>query len=1261
MDPSHTSVGLNAVLTTDELGRRSARSPDYAAEARALADLAGTLAEHPRALLQRLSELAMELCRADSAGVSILEQSDGPGVFRLYAIAGEFAHSRWSTIARDASPSGVVLERDTPLLFAYPERHFPYPVAVDPPIAEMLLVPFHTEGQPVGTVWVIAHTPDHQFDSEDARRLTSLSRFAAAAWQTVAALDAAQTAKADLERRVEERTGEVRESRQKYRALFDSIDEGFCVLEVLFDPAGTATDFRFLEVNAAFEGLTGLRNPVGRTMRELMPRHDGESLAMYGCVSRTGRPERFVTHARYLNDRWYDVYAFRVDGHVGVLFTDITARKQADDAVRASEARFRTFADTAPAMLWVTEPDGSCSFLSRAWYEFTGQTEAAGLGFGWLDAVHPDDRVASHDTFLDANARHQPFALEHRLRRVDGEYRWVVDTGRPRTGPDGEFLGYIGAVFDIDDRKRAEAELFRSREALRAILDTIPQRVFWKAHDLTYLGCNRQFAQDMGFDTPEQVVGKTDFEGSWVAAAEAYRADDRRVIDAATPKLDFEETLPAADGRVSWVRTSKVPLYDPNGKVVGVLGTYEDVTERKRAEDVIRASEARQAFLLALSDAVWPLSDPSAVQEVAGQLLGTRLQTDRAYYCDVDESADAIRIVRDFVRNGVNSLVGRYSFEAFGWVGPAFRTGRPMVVNDVATTPLLADADRPPLAALPVGAFVAVPLVKGGQLVALLCVSDVAPRVWAAAEVELVVETAERTWAAVEQTRVGLRLREQEHLLQEAAELAHVGGWSFDPVTQEGDWTAETARIHGVDPAIPPGVAASLSRFEGEHRARLEAALKEATVHGTPYDLELRFTAVTGEQKWVRAICRPTVEEGKVVRVRGSLQDVTARHVLEQQLRQSQKMEAFGQLAGGVAHDFNNMLQVINGYAALALEQLAVGNPLIGLLGEVQKAGERSATLTRQLLAFARQQVAAPKVIDLGSAVVDTAGMLRRLIGEDVRLVTDLSTGLYPVFADPGQVEQVLLNFAVNARDAMPKGGTLTLATRNEVVSPEAAAEHLDAKAGPHAVLSVTDTGTGMSPEVMSRIFEPFFTTKGVGKGTGLGLATVYGIVKQAGGHVRVKSKEGEGSTFEVYLPRTQQAESEISGKSGIRSLARGKETVLVVEDEAAVRGLVKMVLTGCGYTVLEADDGASAESVAAGYAGPIHLVLSDVVMPGAGGPQAVMGVLSKHPEAKVIFMSGYTDDAVVRHGVMVATEAFLPKPFTPLALAHKVREVLDG
>jgi CheY-like chemotaxis protein len=361
-----------------------------------------------------------------------------------------------------------------------------------------------------------------------------------------------------------------------------------------------------------------------------------------------------------------------------------------------------------------------------------------------------------------------------------------------------------------------------------------------------------------------------------------------------------------------------------------------------------------------------------------------------------------------------------------------------------------------------------------------------------------------------------------------------------------------------------------------------------------------------------------------------------------------------------VAHDFNNLLSIINGYGELLLSQLPAGKPTRDLVRQILAAGNRAATLTRQLLALSRKTLVVPKVLDLKAVVADLEKMLHRVIREDVRLVVVSDPEVAAVKADPGQIEQVLMNLVVNAHDAMPQGGQLTIEVRNTEQDESYARNYLDARPGPHVLLAVSDTGCGMDQATMARIFEPFFSTKGE-RGTGLGLATVHGIIKQSGGHVTVHSEVGQGSTFKVYLPRVEEKPS--SGKShpGIAVVQRGCETVLLVEDEDGVRTLARHILERCGYTVLEACDGAEAVWSAGQHQGRIDLLLTDVVMPGMSGRQVAEHLAARHPETRVLFLSGYTDDAVVRHGIIEGEAAFLQKPFNPASLTAKVREVLDG
>lgn len=397
-------------------------------------------------------------------------------------------------------------------------------------------------------------------------------------------------------------------------------------------------------------------------------------------------------------------------------------------------------------------------------------------------------------------------------------------------------------------------------------------------------------------------------------------------------------------------------------------------------------------------------------------------------------------------------------------------------------------------------------------------------------------------------------------------------------------------------------------------------------------------------------------------RIRRALSDAKERAAhrrVEEQLIQAQKMEAVGRLAGGVAHDFNNLLTVINGFSELALLELPAGS-VRSNIEEVLKAGERAAGLTRQLLAFSRKQALSPQVLNLNKTVSDTERMLRRLIGEDVRLVTGLDSALGNVRADPGQVEQVIVNLAINARDAMPHGGTLTLETANVLLDEHYASLHAGSQPGLHVMLAVSDTGIGMDKETQSHLFEPFFTTKELGKGTGLGLSTIYGIVKQSRGSIWVYSELGKGTTFKVYLPRVDLIAAESAPTASAPLGTRGSESVLVVEDSESVRRLVTETLSRNGYTVVAASEGEEALGLLAKLPS-LDLLITDVVLPGMSGPEIAYKITKQRPDTKVLFTSGYTDRGIVESGILESGIPFLQKPFGPESLALKVREVLEA
>lgn len=455
------------------------------------------------------------------------------------------------------------------------------------------------------------------------------------------------------------------------------------------------------------------------------------------------------------------------------------------------------------------------------------------------------------------------------------------------------------------------------------------------------------------------------------------------------------------------------------------------------------------------------------------------------------------------------------------------------------------------------------------------------------------------------------------------------------------------------------------SPFEQIHpddRAEVEEAAKEALLAGVGRRIEYRMLHKDGSWRYLESTASAILNtEGRVEHVVIVNRDITARRQLEGQFHQAQKMEAVGRLSGGIAHDFNNLLGVITGYSEVMQEQLEPSHPLRTCVDEVLGAARRAAELTRQLLVFSRQQVLEPRVLNLNVVVSDMEKMLCRMIGEDIELTTRLDPQLGRVKADVSQIEQTIMNLAVNARDAMPQGGKLTIETSNQEIDPAFARGHsFPVRQGSYVLLSVTDTGVGMDSVTQSRIFEPFYTTKEKGKGTGLGLSTVYGVVKQSGGYIDVVSEPGHGTTFKIYLPSVEEPIEPKPSAPSVPITIHADETILLVEDEISLRKLTRKLLELCGYTVLEAGSVHDAVEIGQHHSGPIHLLLTDVVMPGMHGPQLARQLNAIRPEVKVLYMSGYTGQSFSGTGALKSGSRFLQKPFTREGLAQKIRETLD-
>jgi PAS domain S-box-containing protein len=890
-------------------------------------------------------------------------------------------------------------------------------------------------------------------------------------------------------------------------------------------------------------------------------------------------------------------------------------RGRAERSLRDAEARFRQLADHLSTAFWLREAaTGRVLYVNPAYEAITGREMAALYAdpASYLQAVHPDDRAQAAAPAGDTWDR------EYRMVRPDGQVRWVHDRGSVVRGPGGRAEQLAGFLEDVTDAHRAEEQI----RLQASLLDAVGESVIATRLDGTIFYWNRAAERTIGWRADE-VLGRSIMEVTVPDDAEVYaRAAGIMAHLERGETWSGEFPVLRRDGSVFQALVTDAPIHDPDGRLIGIIGSSIDLTEQKQAEARARENELRYRELfdtMAQGVMVFDADRVVAANPAAEEILGLSLEEIRTRPLD----APAWRLYREdgalLEPANYPSIVAlrasRELTEVVGIHNPREDRVRWLLVN--ARPQLRPGADRPYQS-----------FTTFTDITRLREAEQALRRT--AQELDAIVATTPLATIVVD---TEFRVR----LWNPAAE--RMFGWTADEIL------GQPYPLPGVGDTPPPEEVFTAA-FAGHSVSGEE--IRRGTRDGRVLDLSM----------WNAPLCD---EDGNVRGLIGVMADITERRALEAQLLQSQKMEAVGLLAGGVAHDFNNILTAIQGFTDLLLADEHEGTDRHADLLEISGATGRAAALTRQLLAFSRKQVLRPALLDLNATVADLQKILGRVLGEDVELVTEAGPGVAHVRADRGQVEQVLLNLAVNARDAMPTGGVLRIETRNVVLTPENALRHgHPLRPGMYVRVAVADTGAGMPPEVLTRVFEPFFTTKPVGQGTGLGLSTVYGIVKQSGGYVSVDSEVGKGTTFSIYFPAAgNQADDAPAPERLERAPAAGTETVLVVEDDEAVRELALRVLRSRGYRVLEACDGENALEVLR-TVGRVDLILSDVVMPRMSGPEFTRFAAAGEGAPPVLFMSGYPDHMLARHSVSAGEIHLIEKPFTAEQLARRVRTVID-
>jgi PAS domain S-box-containing protein len=959
------------------------------------------------------------------------------------------------------------------------------------------------------------------------------------------------------------------------------------------------------------------------------------------------------------------------------LMAEVAGRLRAQ---QEGEARLRFATQAGKLGIWELDLRNFELNASSMFKEHFGRDPSAPFNHDdLLNAVHPDDRERVEAAKARAIATGTEYDIEYRVARPAGGIGWVQIRAQLVRAIDGSALRLAGISLDTTERRNAELRLQLSEESLRLAtdaaeagtwdLDLTTDQLVWPARTKAMFG----ISPDVPCTMADFYAGLHPDDRAATSAAFASAIDP-----AVRATYDVEyRTIGKEDGVVRWVAAKGKGLFEDQ-KCVRALGTAMDITAR-------RAAAARQAFLLGLWDRLRTLTTPQDIMTAAVTALGRQLGASRVGYGQVQ--ADDETIIFDTTSEyGVLPAVGPYSLSGLGARNvERQRRGETVVCSDVNTDP---DQEGVDWAASQTGAFVAVPMVRDGALRVVLYVTDRNARDWSSEEMTLIEDVAARTWDAVERARAETALRMANESLEQQV-------WARTEELQESQARLRTIfetsyqfqGLVALDGTLLDANATSLDAIEvtldGVAGAKywetpwfagtpgvpeLIRDWVERAADGATLRQEMTLKLPSGERNFDMSL-RPIRDmRGEVMAMVPEAVETTERRRTEAALRQAQKMEAVGQLTGGIAHDFNNLLAGIMGSLELLQRRLTAGriDGVDRYCAAAITSAQRASALTQRLLAFARRQPLDPKMVDANRLVASMEDLLRRTLGPGIALEMVLAGGLWPTMSDPNQLESAILNLAINARDAMHEGGSLTIETGNAYLDDAyCRAQGDEVRPGQYVQISVTDTGTGMTPDVIAKAFDPFFTTKPTGQGTGLGLSMVYGFVKQSDGHVRIYSENGQGTTFKIFLPRHRgrpgQSGEDPAAAPVAAFRAEAGETVLVVDDEPTVRMLVMETLEDLGYAAIEANDGPAGLAILQ-TAARVDLLVTDVGLPGLNGRQLADAARVIRPGLKVLFVTGYAHNAAIGQGAALEPGMeIMTKPFALDDIAKKIRDMIES